>query len=132
MRQLEQDILELLKLVRFNNYDEQMYSVKEYNTIESSPRSKEWVKNSIGNTSLHEAFLSNQKEVVKYLIKSRVEEAFYLNKDGISGLYFAVEAKMAETILNNMMLDVKERFISESTNGKFLINAAIKRKSTGI
>nr|GEU56786.1 hypothetical protein [Tanacetum cinerariifolium] len=86
-------------LVRFKNYDEQMYSAKECDTTESSPRSKEWVKNSVGNTSMHEACLTNMVDVVT-------------------------------TTLSNMTLDAKKRFISESKNGKLLINAAIKRKST--
>ncbi|XP_071698213.1 protein ACCELERATED CELL DEATH 6-like [Rutidosis leptorrhynchoides] len=118
-------------LVRFENYDEQLN--KEYDTLRSWNKSRWRSKNKVGNTSLHEAFFNNQRKVVDYLIKSRVEEAYYVNNEGKSVLYLAVEADMVDIVnstLSNMVSDVNEKFMSLFTMGRSLINVALRRRNT--
>lgn len=113
-----------------------MYSSKQYDTyVNQVSIGKMCASNLERNTSLHEAFFNNQRRVIKYLTESTTEEAYYVNLEGKSGLYLAVEAGMEDvvkTILSNINSDVNEKYISQFSIGKSLINAAIKRRSTGI
>lgn len=92
-------------------------------------------KNMLRNTPLHEAFIYNWGEVIEYLIKANVEEAYYVNSEGKSGLYLAVEAgniNLVKTILSATSSDVIENIRDELTKGKSLINAAIRGKNIGM
>lgn len=126
--------LEILDiLVRFNNYEYQLISFKEYDTVSSCDTNRRFPINFAGNTSLHEAFSNNQRKVIDYLIKSCVEEAYHVNQEGKSCLYLAAEADMADvvkSILSNLVSDFNENIISVFTTGKSLINVALRRRST--
>ena len=122
-------------LVKFDRYYDQLNSSIEYDTLKSLTRYDWHLKNNAGNASLHEAFLYNQIKVIEYLMESSVEEAYYVNDEGKSGLYLAVEAAMVQgvkTILSNMTPYVEEKICLQIKNGRSLINAAIQRRSTGI
>ncbi|KAI3728680.1 hypothetical protein L6452_17321 [Arctium lappa] len=119
-------------LVRFNSYNDQLYYSKKYDTVESMTRDKWHLKNYAGNTSLLEAFVKNQRKVIEYLMESSVEEAYYVNNEGKSGLYLAVEAAMVDsvkTILSNLTSDANKKFRIQLIHGRSLINAAIRRRS---
>ncbi|KAJ9549251.1 hypothetical protein OSB04_021794 [Centaurea solstitialis] len=120
-------------LAQFNSYYDQLHSSKEYDNVKWLSGGKWHLKNSTGNTSLHEAFASNQTKVIEYLMESSVEEAYYVNNEGKSGLHLAVEAAMVDsikTLLSNLTSDVSDKFSFQFASGRSLINAAIREKST--
>lgn len=51
-----------------------------------------------GNTALHEALLNDHRHVAEYLIERNVEAAYYINKQGKSPLYMAVESGNIECV----------------------------------
>lgn len=131
-------VLEIL--IRTDKYHQQLYTSKEYdNGGPPTGIAESWLTDcmctSAGNTSVLEAFVNNQRKVIDYLIKSSVKEVCHVNKEGKSGLYFAVEAGMVDavkTILSSITADGNLEYICELTNGKSLINAATRRRSTGM
>ncbi|GJV56092.1 ankyrin repeat-containing protein, partial [Tanacetum coccineum] len=125
-------VLEIL--VKVDKYHHQLYTAKEYDIgwPPTESRVTHWMCTSAGNTSILEAFVNNQRKVIDYLIKSSVKEACHVNKEGKSGLYFAVEAGMVDavkTISSSITADDNLKYICELTNGKSLINAATRRRS---
>lgn len=91
--------------------------------------------NDEGNTPLHEALINNHEKVAEYLIKANVEEAYYVNKEGKSALYMAVETEnidCVKTILSTVPSYTDQHILDEEvTEGKSLIHATITRRNTG-
>lgn len=92
--------------------------------------------NDDGNTPLHEALMHNHEEVTEYLIKVKVEDAYYVNKQGKSVLYMAIEANnidFVQAILSPRISNAYRRILyKEVIKGKSLVHAAITLKNIGI
>lgn len=90
--------------------------------------------NDEGNTALHEAMLYDHKNVALCLIENNVEAAYYLNKQGKSPLYMAVESCNMEYVRNifRRRSPYTHLLDEQLIKGKSLLHAAIRKKSTGI
>lgn len=89
--------------------------------------------NDDGNTALHEAMLYNHKDVATFLMKSNVEAAYYVNKQGKSPLYLAVESSNIEYVRNILLgqSEYMDLLNEQLIKGKSLLHAAIRIQSIG-
>ncbi|XP_074332316.1 protein ACCELERATED CELL DEATH 6-like [Apium graveolens] len=89
--------------------------------------------NDDGNTPLHEAVKNNHEKVAEYLIEANIEDAFYVNKQGKSALYMAIEAKKincAKTILITRLSYTNQYILDEAiTKGKSLVHATVTARN---
>lgn len=90
--------------------------------------------NDEGNTALHEAMLYDHKNVALCLIEYNVEAAYYVNKQGKSPLYMAVESSNMEYVSNifRRRSSYTHLLDEQLIKGKSLLHAAIRNKSTGM
>jgi len=92
--------------------------------------------NTKGNTPLHDAVITDNKEVAKLLVSRDPEVAYYNNKNGKSPLYLAVENGNKKEILDDL-LKTKASFPIQSEDGDVLpkgkspVHAAIKQRNRG-
>ncbi|XP_011037312.1 PREDICTED: alpha-latrocrustotoxin-Lt1a-like [Populus euphratica] len=91
-------------------------------------------KNTKGNTPLHDAVITDNKEVAKLLVSRDPEVAYYNNKNGRSPLYLAVENGNKKEILDDL-LKTEASFPTESEDGDALpkgkspVHAAIEQRN---
>lgn len=93
------------------------------------------VINDDGNTALHESMLyDHNKYLVFLLIESNVEAAYYVNKQGKSPLYLAVESGNLEYVekIFYQRSECMHLLDEQLVKGKSLLHAAIRRKSLGM
>ncbi|XP_063948281.1 protein ACCELERATED CELL DEATH 6-like [Daucus carota subsp. sativus] len=90
--------------------------------------------NDDGNTALHEAMLYNHKDVANCLIESNIEAAYYVNKQGKSPLYLAVESSEIEYVSSILHGQSENMHLLDEqlTKGRSLMHAAIRIQSIGM
>jgi len=92
--------------------------------------------NTKGNTPLHDAVITDNKEVAKLLVSRDPEVAYYNNNNGKSPLYLAVENGNKYGILDDL-LNLGASFPIKSENGDALpegkspVHVAIKQRNRG-
>jgi len=92
--------------------------------------------NTKGNTPLHDAVITDNKEFAELLVSKDPEVAYYNNKNGKSPLYLAVENGNKKEILDDL-LKTKASFPIQSEDGDVLpkgkspVHAAIKQRNRG-
>ncbi|KAG6752432.1 hypothetical protein POTOM_044660 [Populus tomentosa] len=107
--------------------------------VESNPITKKLImkKNTKGNTPLHDAVITDNKEVAKLLVSRDPEVAYYNNKNGKSPLFLAVENGNKKEILD-VLLKTAASFPIKSEDGDALpkgkspVHAAIKQRNRDI
>ncbi|KAJ6878152.1 hypothetical protein NC651_030785 [Populus alba x Populus x berolinensis] len=110
------------------------YAIKSL--VESNP-SLMRKTNTKGNTPLHDAVITDNKEVAIFLVSRDPEVAFYNNKNGTSPLYLAVENGNKKEILDDL-LKTEASFPIRSEDGDALpkgrspVHAAIKQRNRDI
>ncbi|KAJ6884934.1 hypothetical protein NC652_031817 [Populus alba x Populus x berolinensis] len=93
--------------------------------------------NTKGNTPLHDAVITDNKEVAKLLVSRDPEVAYYNNNNGKSPLYLAVEKGKKNGILDDL-LNLGASFAIRSEDGDALpegkspVHAAIKQRNRDI
>lgn len=91
--------------------------------------------NDDGNTPLHEALINNHTKVAEYLIKEKIEDAYYVNKQGKSALFMAIEANSIDYVKSILRTGISYAYqhilYEEVTKGKSLVHAAIKSRNIG-
>ncbi|XP_017245614.2 protein ACCELERATED CELL DEATH 6 [Daucus carota subsp. sativus] len=92
--------------------------------------------NDCGNTPLHEALMNNHGTVAMYLITTKIEDAFFVNKLGESPLYLAVEANNIDYVKNILIASSfhahRHNLYEEVTKGKSLVHAAITSRNIAL
>ncbi|XP_011006848.1 PREDICTED: ankyrin-3-like [Populus euphratica] len=94
-------------------------------------------KNTKGNTPLHDAVITDNKEVAKLLVSSYPEVAYYNNNNGKSPLYLAVENGNKKKILDDLLktevsFPIKSEDGDAVPKGKSPVHAAIKQRNRDI
>jgi ankyrin repeat protein len=92
--------------------------------------------NTKGNTPLHDAVITDNKEVVKLLVSKDPEVAYYNNKNGKSPLYLAVENDNKKERLDDLLkteasFPIKSEDGDALPEGKSPVHAAIKQRNRG-
>jgi len=103
--------------------------------VESNP-SLMRMKNVKQNTPLHDAVITDNKEVAKLLVSRDPEVAYYNNKNGKSPLYLAVENGNKRGILDDLLdlgasIPKKRKDGDSPPEGKSPVHAAIKQRNRG-
>ncbi|KAJ6884949.1 hypothetical protein NC652_031830 [Populus alba x Populus x berolinensis] len=93
--------------------------------------------NTKGNTPLHDAVITDNKEVTKLLVSRDPEVAYYNNKNGKSPLYLAVEIGNKKEILDDLLkteasFPIKSEDGDALPKGKSPVHAAIKQRNRDI
>jgi len=103
--------------------------------VESNPRliTK---KNTKGNTPLHDAVITGNKEVAKLLVSRDPEVAYYNNNNGKSPLYLAIENGNKKGILDDLLklgasIPKNRKDGDSPPEGKSPVHAAIKQRNRG-
>ncbi|KAG6751281.1 hypothetical protein POTOM_045806 [Populus tomentosa] len=92
--------------------------------------------NTKGNTPLHDAVITDNKEVAILLVSRDPEVAYYSNKNGRSPLYLAVEKGKKNGILDDLLylgasFPIKSEDGDALPEGKSPVHAAIKQRNRG-
>ncbi|KAL9380010.1 hypothetical protein Peur_028492 [Populus x canadensis] len=104
--------------------------------VESNPRLMRKT-NTKGNTPLHDAVITDNKEFAELLVSKDPEVAYYNNNNGKSPLYLAVENGNKKEILDDL-LKTKASFPIKSEDGDVLpkgkspVHAAIKQRNRDV
>ncbi|GAB4837326.1 hypothetical protein Ancab_039576 [Ancistrocladus abbreviatus] len=78
--------------------------------------------NKEGNTALHLAIQNGHEKVAWYLIEKEPDTSYYLNKEGTSPLYLAIEARFQDLV--QLILDY-----TSSRKPKSIMHAAIRARN---
>ena len=92
--------------------------------------------NTKGNTPLHDAVITDNKEFAELLVSRDPEVAYYNNNNGKSPLYLAVENGNKKEILDDLLktkasFPIKSEDGDSPPEGKSPVHAAIKQRNRG-
>ena len=92
--------------------------------------------NTKGNTPLHDAVITENKEVAKLLVSRDPEVAYYNNNNGKSPLYLAVENGNKNGILDDLLdlgasIPITREDGDALPKGKSPVHAAIEQRNIG-
>ncbi|XP_028790333.1 ankyrin repeat-containing protein At5g02620-like [Neltuma alba] len=112
-------VIELTRII-LNSYAAQFHNNEEKNLLR--------IKNEFGNTALHEAVRTHDLEIARLIFEADKDVANYLNNEGKSPLYLAVETKQDGTI--DLLLEAALQN-QESHHGTSPLHAAIMVMCSG-